>query len=218
MADRFLALLTSLASLAFPALFALAAATTTSSCSTEQVKETTRPTEGNVPQAADLYAAAIEKYSAGDTEYSGFYNAFEYKATLLNAPIRDVLLEKQANYYQWDQSKLMTERQKSLQELSSQTDIFVSFYTPTRQNDNLADSKTIWKVYLDAGGRRYEGKARKSKALFTELIALYPYHTRWNTPYTLTFPVPTTAIEAQESKLTITGPLGTREVQFPAVH
>jgi hypothetical protein len=185
-------------------------------CSSNQIDEHAEPSDGTVPDVKLSHELKIERYSAGDTEYQGFYNNFEYKATILNGPVRDALLKRQAEYFQWDKDKTLSERDKSNQEAATETVLFLSFFTPDRHNDNLADSKTIWRIYLDAGGHRYQGKAKKEKRLLAELEALYPYHTRWNTPYMLSFPVPTNAIETQSSTLTITGPLGSRVVTFPA--
>lgn len=186
-------------------------------CSSTQLKETTRPTEGSLPVVPQTYTEKMDRFSAGDSEYSGFYNNFQYKATLRNSYIREVQLERMADYYKWDAEKLASEKEKSNQEMQTETEVFVSFFTPDRRADNLADSKTIWRIYLEVGGRRYQGKAVRSNKLLPELIALYPYHTRWTTPYIFTFPVPTTAIETQSSTLTITGPLGDRVVTFSAL-
>lgn len=160
------------------------------------------------------YGMQIDRFSDGDAEYSGFYNNFEYKATLLNSAIRSALLQKQNDYYQWDRDKFMKERDKSDQEAATETSVFLSFFTPDRKNDNLFDSKSIWRVYLEADGRRYQGKVKRVRSLLAELQTLYPYHTRWNTPYVLSFPVPTNSIESQNSTLTVTGPLGSKTVRF----
>lgn len=186
-------------------------------CAAKPMKETAPAAEGTAVDVAKGYEKKIEAYSAGDTEYSGFYNNFEYKATLINTPIRETLLAKRALYYQWDATKVDAEKAKDQQELASITEIFVSFFTPDRNNDNLTDKKSIWRIYLDVGGRRYEGKPLRIRGNLAELQSLYPYHTRWNTPYNFQFQVPTTAVETQASTLTITGPLGTRSVTFKPI-
>lgn len=200
-----------------------------SGCSSQPTAAGAQPTESSDRQRSTtdsipsedpivVYTRAIDRFSDGDADYSGFYNKFEYKATLHNSFIRTTLLSRQNDYYQWEREKFTLERDKSAQEMATQTTVFLSFYTPDRRNDNLSDVKSIWRIYLDAGGRRYEGKIKKLRQLFAELQTLYPYHTRWNTPYLVTFPVPTNAIETQNSVLTVTGPLGTRTVKFSAVH
>lgn len=163
------------------------------------------------------YQGRIERYSPGNVEYAGLYNNFEFKATLLNSNIREAIVWKQGQYYQWNEAQKNEAREKSNQEMSSQTKIFLAFFTPNPKNDNLDSDKTIWRIYLDAGGRRYEGKAVRVRLLLAEMQALYPYMTRWATPYMLTFDVPTAAIEKGKSSLTITGPLGDRTVDFDAL-
>ena len=187
------------------------------SCSSEPMKEVAPPSDNTSIEVKPPYDRLIEHYSNGDVEYSGLYNNFEYKATIRNSVVRDALIQTQTQYYQWDHAKAATEREKTNIELASETQVFVSFYTPDRHNDNLADAKTIWQIYLDVGGRRYEGKAKRVKSLLAELQTLYPYHSRWNSPYMVTFSIPTSAIETQVSTFTITGPLGTRAVKFSAI-
>lgn len=158
----------------------------------------------------------IERFSDGEAQYVGFYNNFLYRATILNSQVRAALLRKENDFYQWDREKFSSEREKSDRAAGLETTVFLSFFTPERRNDNLSDAKSIWRVYLDAGDRRYQGKVKKLRTPLAELIALYPYHTRWNTPYEITFPVPTAAVETQAMKLTITGPLGSKTVNFAA--
>ena len=186
-----------------------------SACSTPAMDQQKAPPSNNTqtPVIQD-YTARVERFSEGEVEYAGLYNNFEYKATLLNSDIRDALIWKQGHYYEWNEAQIAQAREKSNQEMSSQTKIFMAFFTPNPKNDNLADSKTIWRIYLDCGGRRYEGKASRIRLLLAEMQALYPYMTRWATPYELTFEVPTAAIEKQPASLTITGPLGARVVNF----
>ena len=189
---------------------------TIAACSNKptQLDQAVMPEKGGVPDVSQAYDTLIERYSDGDSKYSGFYNNFEYKATLQNSTVREAVLLKKANYYLWPADKVQTERQKLMKEMAEETEIFVSFFTPDRKNDNLSEEKAIWRVYLEAGGRRYQGKARKVKSLLAELQTLYPYHNRWTTPYELKFAIPTSVIETQESTLTITGPLGSRTVRF----
>jgi hypothetical protein len=188
-----------------------------SGCTTGQMDESGAAAEGTAVKTGKTYELGIEEYSAGDSEYTGFYNNFEFKATILNTPIRNLTFEKQSAYYQWDEAKRSSEKAKMEQEVSSETKVFCSFFTPDRKNDNLTDIKSIWRVYLDVGGTRYQADVHHVRTLLAELQSLYPYHTRWNTPYMFHFKVPTSAIEGQPSRLTITGPLGTRVIDFKAV-
>lgn len=189
-----------------------------SACATNQETATaTSPLKTAGPDAVPVpkaHTEIIDVHSSGDSEFSGLYNTFELKATVLNSKVREALVQRQGEYYQWDNAQMTTEREKALQENSAEAVIFMSFATPDRRNDNLADKKSIWRIFLDVGGRRYVGQAKKDRRLIAELQALYPYHTRWNTPYILTFPVGMSAIETQPMKLTVTGPLGSRVLEF----
>lgn len=162
----------------------------------------------------DPYLRVIEHFSEGDADYESFYNQFAYRATIINAPVREATLLKEAEYFKWDPEQLATERTKAADKMEKTTEVFLSFFTPERRNDNLTDSKSIWRIYLDVGGKRYQGKAKKTKKQFAELQALFPYHTRWNSPYVIEFALPTSLIEGLPSKLTVTGPLGAKEVDF----
>ena len=176
-----------------------------------------QPAETAAPNIPLSYEQKIEAFSAGETEYAGLYNTFAFKATLLNASIRDAIIGRETEFYQWDQARSSLERSKLLEKAATETQVYVSFFTPERHNDNLAETKSIWSIYLDVGGQRFNGKAVRTKQLIAELMAIFPYHNRWGTPYYLSFPVSTNVVETQPSKLTITGPLGTRSIEFPAL-
>jgi hypothetical protein len=173
--------------------------------------KTSGPESIHVPKS---HVEVIEANSSGDSEFAGLYNTFELKATILNTPVREALVQRQAEYYQWDPAQVSSEREKATQENSAEAAVFISFSTPERRNDNLADKKSIWRIFLDVGGRRYVGQAKKDRRLIAEIQALFPFHTRWNTPYLLSFPVGMSAIENQTMKLTVTGPLGSRVLEF----
>lgn len=163
----------------------------------------------------DPYLLVIENFSAGDAEYDGLYNQFTYRASLVNSPVREASLLREAEYFKWDANHLADAKARAMEKMSTSTEVFMSFYTPDRHNDNLTDSKSIWRIYLDVDGKRYEGSAKKAKKAFAELAALFPYHTRWNTPYIIEFPVPTSAADSSSAKFIVTGPLGAQEIAFP---
>jgi hypothetical protein len=45
-------------------------------------------------------------------------------------------------------------------------------------------------------------------------MTLYPFHNRFATAYMVEFPVALASVESQSTKMTITGPLGTKAIQF----
>lgn len=163
------------------------------------------------------YESIIEKYSAGDTEYNGFYNHFGFHASIFNSQMIDARVQRQADVYMWDEKKLSEEKDKAYKDAADSTEVILSFFTPDRHDDNLATDKSIWRVLLDIDNKRYVGKIKKIKKNNSEMISLYPYHTRWNSLYSVVFQIPVSKSEVQESRLTITGPLGARTVQLPKV-
>lgn len=186
-------------------------------CATTDMAGVAPPDQSTQIEITKNYDAYIERFSAGDTEYAGLYNNFEYKATLLNSDLRNGTNWKRGMYYEWSDSVKSSEREKSNQEMATETKVVMAFFTPNPRNDNLTDDKAIWRIYLESGGRRYEGKPKRIRMLLAELQALYPYMSRWATPYEVTFNVPTAAIESSPSTYTVTGPLGSRSVLFPAL-
>jgi len=166
--------------------------------------------------SAAEYEKILDKYSTGDTEYNGFYNSFGFHVAILNSEVIEASIKRQAFFYLWDQARIDSERDKAFKAASESTDVFLSFFTPDKRDDNLATEKSIWRVLLDVGGKRYVGKIKKLKRNLSELITLYPFHTRWNTAYLVSFPIMVSQAETQNSKLTITGPLGVRSVEFSA--
>lgn len=156
----------------------------------------------------------IEKYSSSKKIYDGFQAIMDFGATLHNTPVRSALIDKSARIYQWNPEQYTSEKNKSEGEKTRQTEIFLSFFVPERKHDDMAKASTKWKIFLDVNGRRYEGKATKMKTILADVQAQYHYHTRWNTPYKLTFPVPTSEVDGNTASLTLTGPVGSAKVDF----
>jgi hypothetical protein len=184
-------------------LFALVLGLLTSSCST--------PTT-----AVDQYVLTIDQYSVGDVEYEGAYNNFRFRATLMNTVVQQAYMEKKKEVYQWNEEKRVLMLQKMQSTNPSQTMVFMSFFTPLRQDDNMSTAKSIWSVYLQTSQGRFEGKAIKNRDNRTELYLMFPYHQRYSSGYEITFPVPLSQVENEETSLTVAGPLGTKTIKFPA--
>lgn len=169
---------------------------------------------GHTIKTAGDYASVIEKNSDKVRRYSGFYNTLEMEGTVLNSAVSQAQLEQASMLYQWDEKKFADEKAKVEDRLSKQTDFFLSFYTPERKNDDLSKPNTMWKVFLDVEGRRYEGKVTKIKLQLAEIEGLYPYHNRFYSPYSVTFPVTMRSIEGKPLKLTVTGAVGSGVLEF----
>lgn len=169
------------------------------------------PTAANV---SSDYMDIVEKYSDKARRYSGFYNTLDIEATIVNSTVAQAQLTLKKSLSQWDESKINDEKLKLENKLNKETELFLSFFTPERRNNDLLKTNTMWKLFLDVEGRRYEGKVTKIKNELVEVQALYPYHNRFYTPYTVTFPVPLKSIENKAVKFTITSAVGSATLNF----
>ena len=156
----------------------------------------------------------IEPYSKRLEIYQGISNTLHVRGTFLNSKVLEAQLLQKARLYQWDSSTFQSETEKVQTDAQKATHIFVSFYTPDRRHDDLHKNETLWKIFMDADGRRWEGKAVRIKLLTHEVAAIYPDHTRFGSPYLLTFPVAVGLIEKSTVRLTITGPISTAVLEF----
>ena len=163
------------------------------------------------------YENTVESSTKNAKIYDGFMNLMDVSGTLLNSRVTNAQLDQNARIYQWSTEQYQLEKSKIEADLQKQSDVFLSFFVPEKKHDDLNKTTTRWKIFLDAGGRRYEGKATRVKTILAELQFLYPHHTRWSTPYKITFPVPMVLIEKQNLKLILTGPVGSASLDFSPV-
>lgn len=161
------------------------------------------------------YKELVAKHTAKTNQYSGFYQTFQADMTILTSELQTAALKQKANFLQWDQRQYNTEREKMLQEASAYSKFFLRFFTPNNEYDDLHKGKTIWRVYLEHGGSRFEGKVKKMTDKFVEIQNIFPHYDRFSTPYEVSFNVPMATIEGGTSKVTLTSSLGTAEFVFP---
>lgn len=160
------------------------------------------------------YEHTIEEGTQREQLYSSLQNILEIHATLLNSKVTHAILDQNARLYLWDITKYAEEQKKFKESAQSETIFFVSFYTPERKHDDLSKSKSLWKIFLDVKGRRYEGTATKIKLTTTEIRSIYPFHNRFSTGYFIKFPVPMEANEGHTMKLTLTGAVGSLSLVY----
>ena len=141
------------------------------------------------PSSPPSYIQAIEAHSAGEVEYVGIYNTFNYRTTILNTAVQNAIIDRRAALYLWDEPKKQQELALLQTDNLTMTKVFVSFYTPNRRDDNLSTPKTIWALYLETPQGRYTGVVKRVRTSQTELTTLYPYHNRFTTAYMVEFPV-----------------------------
>ena len=180
---------------------------------------TTNPIESNAHQEfVDQqlnYEGLIEANVLEDAVYDGFYNKFQYKLIMLTTKIVDTQLERQGELFQWDAAKLGSEKDKAHQTMNNKSEVFVSFFAPEKASSKLDDKRTVWRILLDVGGKRYVGEAKKLSKPVAELAVLYPFHDRWSQPYIVSFNVPMALVESNPVKFTITGPVGNSTIAVP---
>jgi hypothetical protein len=161
------------------------------------------------------YQDIVAKNTQSTKSYDGFMNILDISATLLTPAVLGGQADHNARVFQQTPEQYQSEKTKMLADTGKQTEIFLSFFVPERKHDDLNKNNSKWKIFLDVDGRRYDGKATRIKALLAELQSSYPHHTRWHTPYKLSFPVPAAQVEKSGAKLILTGPLGSATLDFP---
>lgn len=181
-------------------------------CATKETANT-----GLVLMSQPEFENVLERYTDRTQRYEGLYNTLDVTATLRNSAVLRAQLEAQARIYQWDRAKFLAESNKALEDAKNKTEVFLSFYTPERKNDDLNRSTSQWKTYLEIDGRRWEGKTSKVKLNVMELQGWYPYHNRFATPYLVSFPVALSTIEGQPVRFVVTGPMGLATLNFNPV-
>ncbi len=171
-------------------------------------------------------ADGIKEISAGDYQtlvqnktekieiYNGLYNQLTVSATRMDGEMTEAYLSHSARLLQWSAAQHQIERSKLISQGTEKTEYFISFYTPERKHNDLSSNKSIWKMYLDINGQRYEGTAKKIKLQLTEVETMFPAHNRWSTPYSVTFPVAAALADNKPAILTFTGTVTSGQIKF----
>lgn len=163
---------------------------------------------------ASEYEMTIKSNTKGTNQYDGLLQSFQAQATFLNGVVQSAVLQRKGEFLQWDAAKLQSERDRSFQEMSQVTRFFLRFFVPDSDSDDLSKPNSMWKIYLEANGKRYEAKVKKMTEKAPELFRLYPHHDRFSTAYEVSFPVPTANAEHTGLKLTITSSIGSSDLLF----
>ena len=163
----------------------------------------------------NVYEAIIGRNTAKTDQYSGFYQTFQADITILNSEVQNAVLKRKAGFLQWDDGQLRSEQEKAQQEAAAYSKFFMRFYTPDNEYDDFHKGKTIWRVYLEYGGSRFEGKVSKVSDKFVEVKNTFPHFNRFSTPYEISFNIPMNTIENGSSKVILTSSLGSAEFKFP---
>ncbi len=160
------------------------------------------------------YKKLIAQNTQNDKQYEGLYNIYEAYATLLNAETQEALLQREGYYMQWDMTKAQTERERSIQKRSTSTQFYLSLFTPKNQHNDLHKLASMWKVFLEVDGIRYQGKVERFPKNLEQIKNLFPHHSRFNRGYIVNFAIPLSQVENQKSVFILTSTLGTSTFKF----
>ena len=172
--------------------------------------------QGVEPMGTSAYHKLLRKHTRSTNQYSGFYQTFQADVTMMTSELQNGVLRQKGYYLQWDQKTYLAQREKALQEASAYAKFFMRFYTPNRDHDDLNQSKSIWKIFLQHGSSRFEGKINKINDKLVEIQTIYPNMDRFSSAYEITFNVPMNTIEQSSAKVILTSSLGHAEFDFPA--
>jgi len=160
------------------------------------------------------YRSLVSQKTQRKEVYDGLYNQMTLAATRMDGEMSEAYLAHSARLLQWNLTQYQDEKAKWVSKGTQSTDFFVSLYTPERKHNDLSSSKSIWKIYLDVNGQRYEGKAVKMKGQLTEIQTMFPEHNRWSNAYMVSFPIAAALSEGKPATLTITGTVTSTQLSF----
>ncbi len=156
----------------------------------------------------------IEQNTQKSEKFEGFYNTYQVHMTLLNPPVRLGLVQRLAEAQHWESQKINFEREKALQEMSTQTQVFMAFYSPRAELNDWTQANSIWRVYITHNGIRYDGRVEQVPFKKADIPFLFPHTNRFTSHYLLTFNLPTRSLEMGPTQLTITSSAGESEFRF----
>ena len=173
----------------------------------------------NLPESIEdvdqkVYSDTLVANTRSARKYEGFYQLFQVHVTRLTSEVQGMVLQRKGHYYQWSRQQYLQEKQNDLKTRSTEAQFFIQFFTPDVLYDDLNKPKTIWRLYLEWNGQRYEGTVKKVIAKPVEIQSLYPTFDRFSTPYMVTFQIPMNAVEQSGSRVLLTSSIGQAEFVF----
>lgn len=168
----------------------------------------------NIPERE--YRSILKRFQSSKKRYDGFHQTFEAHAVLINTPVHNAILQRQAHFKGWSPSEFNKFRQEASQKRFRTTDVYLSYYAPNVRHDKLHRDTSIWNFYLEAGGERYPGKVRLDKSTLVEQKSLFYFADRFKTGYYVSFDVPVSVIETKPSQVLMSSSLGEATFIFAA--
>jgi hypothetical protein len=178
----------------------------TLSCAQIQEKTDLEKVFKKIPE--NEYQNLISKHTHGDKKYEGFYNTYDVSVTQINTFVQEALLQREGYFMQWENTKAQSEREKTIQKMSSTSEFFISLFTPKADHNDLHKGVSMWKVFLEVNGNRYAGKIQKFDKNLVQTQNLFPFHTRFHKGYIVSFNIPMSSVEKNKSVFILTSSLG----------
>jgi hypothetical protein len=162
------------------------------------------------------YFRLIDQNTRRTERYEGLMNTLNSAATLLTSEVKLAQVDQRARLMLTPTEQYQQEKFEAHSELEKELHIHLSLFVPESRFNNLHNSKSNWSIFLDtSAGRIQPRKIHRLKWNFAEARRVYPHHTRWHTSYLLIFPVPTSRVEKDLLKLTLTGPIAQAQFNWP---
>ncbi len=156
----------------------------------------------------------IAQHTQKSESFDGFYNVYQVHLTILKPEVRLALVDRLAEAQHWERQKLNFEREKAIQEMSSQSQVFMSFYSPRAEINDWTQPNSIWRVYMTHNGVRYEGRVQKAPFRKPDIPFLFPHTNRFTSDYLISFNLPSRSLAEGATAITITSSAGESEFQF----
>lgn len=173
-------------------------------CASNGIDPSIAPTEISESEYMEL----IKNHSKSSEKYDGFHNIYKMELTFLNTKVQTAILDRLRYYKQLRNEEGQKLREKAFQEMSSETQFFVSYYSPQKSLLHLNKGDALWKIYLEQDGRKHEASIDMYPGIKFEQKKLFPKFTRWSKGYILRFKVPTTVTENNDFKIIMTSSAG----------
>lgn len=161
------------------------------------------------------YNQTISRYTKSDKQYSGLDNTYQVSVTYLGREMTDLKNRKLALVQQWTAQQIEKARYKANKNLGKTTNFTVLLYTPNgRQNDLKKGETSIWRTYLEVGGKKYLGTAEPSGLTVSQLKTLYPEMTNFSRAYRVYFPIPDDEVSSESITFVMASELGTSKFTY----
>ncbi|MCB0415044.1 MAG: hypothetical protein KDD50_11970 [Bdellovibrionales bacterium] len=162
----------------------------------------------------EQYADLVDENTFSDKRYSGLYNKYHVWATFLTSKLQEAQLDQIRFFLQQSQEEYQKSKEHFQQLRSTSSQVFLSFYSPEKDYRNLNRPESLWRVYLEFEGKRYQGKISLEKEKKLQIKKIYPHHTRWSTAYLVDFNLPMTTLETGHAKFILTSSAGKTIFEF----